>query len=52
LLSKAANLPSVYRTLQKVGARTVKTINMQQGQKQSRMVAWTFIVSSTDDDNN
>ncbi len=46
LVSKAANLPSVYRALQTVGAQQVKTIDMQQGQKQSRMVAWTFNVSS------
>lgn len=46
LVSKATTLPSVYRVLQKVRARQVKTIDMQQGQKQSRIVAWTFIVSS------
>jgi len=42
LVSKEATLPSVYRALKKVGAREVNTINMQQGQKQSRIVAWTF----------
>lgn len=41
-ISKADNLPSVYRALKKVGAHAVKTIEMQQGQKQSRIVAWTF----------
>lgn len=46
LVSKATTLPSVYRALQKVGAQQVKTIDMQQGQKQSRIVAWTFVVSS------
>lgn len=46
LVSKAATLPGVYRALQKVGAQQVKTIDMQQGQKQSRIVAWTFIVST------
>ena len=46
LVSKAATLPSIYRALQKVGAQQVKTIDMQQGQKQSRIVAWTFVVSS------
>jgi 23S rRNA (adenine1618-N6)-methyltransferase len=45
LISKAATLPSVYRALKKVGARDVRTIDMQQGQKQSRIVAWTFVVS-------
>lgn len=45
LVSKASTLPSVYRALQKVGAQQVKTIDMQQGQKQSRIVAWTFVMS-------
>lgn len=43
LISKAANLPSVYRALKGVHAREVKTIDMAQGQKQSRIVAWTFL---------
>jgi len=43
LISKAANLPSVYRALKDVGALEVKTINMVQGQKQSRIVVWTFL---------
>jgi len=43
LISKAANLPSVYRALKNVQAREVKTIEMRQGQKQSRIVAWTFL---------
>lgn len=42
LVSKAANLPLVYRELKKVQARTVKTVEMAQGQKQSRFVAWSF----------
>ncbi len=46
LVSKATTLPSVYRTLKNVGAQEVRTIAMQQGQKQSRIVAWTFVVSS------
>jgi 23S rRNA (adenine1618-N6)-methyltransferase len=43
LVSKATTLPAVYRALKKVDARTVKTIEMAQGQKQSRIVAWTFL---------
>jgi 23S rRNA (adenine1618-N6)-methyltransferase len=43
LISKAANLPSVYRALKKVNALEVKTIEMSQGQKKSRIVAWTFL---------
>lgn len=42
LISKAASLPSVYSALKKVHALKVKTIEMAQGQKQSRIVAWTF----------
>ena len=43
LISKAATLPSVYRALKNVNALEVKTIDMTQGQKQSRIVAWTFL---------
>jgi 23S rRNA (adenine1618-N6)-methyltransferase len=43
LVSKASNLPAVYKALKANGARQVKTINMAQGQKQSRFVAWTFL---------
>ena len=46
LVSKAANLPGIYRALEKVGAINVKTIEMAQGQKQSRMIAWTFLNTS------
>ena len=42
LISKSSNLPYIYKELKKVGAHQVKTIPMQQGQKQSRIVAWTF----------
>ncbi|WP_036300390.1 23S rRNA (adenine(1618)-N(6))-methyltransferase RlmF [Methylotenera sp. L2L1] len=46
LISKAANLPSVYRALKKVNALEVSTIEMSQGQKKSRIVAWTFLNAS------
>jgi len=42
LVSKAATLPAVYRNLKAAGAYKVKTIDMAQGQKKSRFVAWTF----------
>jgi 23S rRNA (adenine1618-N6)-methyltransferase len=42
LVSKATNLPLVYRELKKAQAATVKMVEMAQGQKQSRFVAWTF----------
>lgn len=43
LVSKKENLPSIYKTLNKVQAVEVKTIDMSQGQKTSRIVAWTFL---------
>jgi 23S rRNA (adenine1618-N6)-methyltransferase len=43
LASKKETLPKIYKTLKKVKAVEVKTINMAQGQKTSRMVAWTFL---------
>jgi len=43
LVSKRDNLSSIYRTLNKVNAASIKTIDMAQGQKTSRIVAWTFL---------
>lgn len=43
LVSKKDNLSSIYKTLEKVNAVAVKTIVMEQGQKNSRIVAWTFL---------
>ena len=43
LVSKKDNLRSIYKTLNKVGAVEIKTIEMEQGQKISRFVAWTFL---------
>lgn len=42
LISKESNLKQVYRILEDVKALEVKTIPMGQGQKKSRIVAWTF----------
>lgn len=42
LISKQSNLNSVYKALKKVEAIKVKTIPMGQGNKISRIVAWTF----------
>jgi 23S rRNA (adenine1618-N6)-methyltransferase len=42
LISKEANLPDVYRALKNVNAAQIETLNMAQGQKKSRVVAWTF----------
>ena len=43
LVSKRENLSSIYKTLNKVSAVEIKTIDMAQGQKTSRIVAWTFM---------
>ena len=43
LVSKKDNLKSIYKILNKVSAVEIKTINMAQGQKISRFVAWTFL---------
>ncbi|MBC7642599.1 MAG: 23S rRNA (adenine(1618)-N(6))-methyltransferase RlmF [Flavobacterium sp.] len=43
LVSKKENLPNIYKTLSKVQAVEVKTIEMSQGQKNSRVVAWKFL---------
>ena len=43
LVSKKTTLPALYQSLQKVGAFTFKTIEMSQGQKVSRILAWTFL---------
>lgn len=42
LVSKYSNLNTIYKTLNTVGA-IHKTIEMAQGQKTSRFVAWTFL---------
>lgn len=46
LVSKAATLPGIYRELKRVGALQVRTIDMAQGQKQSRLVAWSFLTET------
>jgi 23S rRNA (adenine1618-N6)-methyltransferase len=42
LVSKKETLPSIYQTFKEVGVQDFKTIDMEQGQKKSRIVAWTF----------
>ena len=43
LVSKASNLAAIQATLGKVQAAQVRVVEMGQGQKQSRFVAWTFL---------
>ena len=42
LVSKSANLPFIYRALEQVAPLQIRTIEMAQGQKVSRFVAWSF----------
>lgn len=43
LVSKKENLKPFYNHLKKVGAVEVKTIDMEQGNKISRFIAWSFL---------
>jgi 23S rRNA (adenine1618-N6)-methyltransferase len=43
LVSKKENLPAIYNVFDEVNAIQVKTINMSQGLKSSRFVAWSFL---------
>jgi 23S rRNA (adenine1618-N6)-methyltransferase len=43
LVSKKENLAGIHKTLAKVKAIETKVIEMKQGQKSSRIVAWTFL---------
>ena len=43
LVSKSSSLPGIHRALRNAGALEVRTIEMAQGQKKSRIVAWTFL---------
>lgn len=46
LVAKKDSLPGIYNALQQAGAVAVRTINMAQGQKKSRLVAWTFLTAA------
>jgi 23S rRNA (adenine1618-N6)-methyltransferase len=43
LVSKKENVPGMYDSLKKLGATEIKTIPMHQGNKITRIVAWTFL---------
>ena len=45
LVSKAATLPALSRALQRVGAAQSQLIKMKHGQKESRVLAWSFLNS-------
>lgn len=43
LVSRGDNLPVLYRALQEAGVQKVVKLEMSQGQKQSRILAWSFM---------
>lgn len=43
LVSKASNLPKIERSLKAIAAKKIKIVEMSQGQKQSRFVAWSYV---------
>ena len=45
LVSKQENLKGIYFALKKANATAVKTLSMGQGNKTSRVVAWTFLTN-------
>lgn len=45
LVSKQSNLKGIYKTLTKLDACDIRTINMGTGNKSTRIVAWTFMTN-------
>ena len=45
LVAKATSLPAIYRALKNAGVAHYRTIEMGQGQKRSRIIAWSFFNS-------
>lgn len=43
LIARSSHLPAVYRALRQAGVQETRTLEMAQGQKKSRVVAWTFL---------
>lgn len=43
LVSNKDNVKTMYKSLTKLGATSIRTLEMAQGNKQSRVVAWTFL---------
>ncbi|AUC81090.1 23S rRNA (adenine(1618)-N(6))-methyltransferase RlmF [Lacinutrix sp. Bg11-31] len=50
LVSNKDNIKSMKKSLAKLGATTVKVIEMSQGNKKSRVVAWTFLTEKQQQD--
>jgi 23S rRNA (adenine1618-N6)-methyltransferase len=43
LVSKSDNLKRIYEAIKQAGAKEIETIEMNHGNKKSRIVAWTFL---------
>ncbi|MCB0804059.1 MAG: 23S rRNA (adenine(1618)-N(6))-methyltransferase RlmF [Flavobacteriales bacterium] len=43
LVSKQSNLKGIYKALENMGLKTIKTISMGTANKSTRIVAWTFL---------
>lgn len=43
LVSRAANIPELEKQLRELGATDVRKLDMAQGEKHSRLLAWTFL---------
>ena len=50
LVAKEANLKSIYKSLEKVNPTETKIIPMGQGNKVSRILAWTFLTEAEQED--
>lgn len=50
LVSKQSHLKSLHKTLNKVNAAQIRTIEMSQGQKISRILAWSFLTENQQQD--
>ncbi|GIZ10112.1 23S rRNA (adenine(1618)-N(6))-methyltransferase RlmF [Flavobacterium sp. UMI-01] len=50
LVSKQSHLKSLHKTLSKVNAAQIHTIEMAQGQKTSRLLAWSFLSKKQQED--
>nr|AOR51189.1 16S rRNA methyltransferase [uncultured bacterium pAM1] len=43
LISKQSNLPILHKELKRLSAAEIRIVDMAQGQKKSRFIAWTFL---------
>jgi len=43
LVSKSDNVKPLKKLLSQMGAKQIKVVNMSQGQKISRLIAWSFL---------